>query len=117
MIYNRVNIITLNKAKLHIVKNSITKFIFVLKSLNLFLYINQNRAKPIYSLFRVFKIIKAYINIPNTKTHIQKKLNLKSGYAIFKIFLVLISYKLNTQTHPYKPLLYKVKPYQHNLLY
>lgn len=37
-------------------------------------------------LYKIFTKTKIYLNIPNIKSQMQKKLELKSGYKAFKFF-------------------------------
>lgn len=70
VIYNRADIIILNRTKQYIYKNIITKFIFGLKILDFCLHMTEYRAykaKAIYSFFGIFKKTKAYIDMLNTK--------------------------------------------------
>lgn len=110
MTYNGTDTVILNRTEQHILKDTITKFIFGPKTLDLCLYIIKYRAEPTLSPFRVFKKAEAYINMLNAKTHIQKKLDLKSGYEAFKTFQTSIA-------HSYGPVPCKVYSYQPSLLH
>lgn len=81
-----MDIVILNKVEQHILKNTVIKFIFGLKILDFYLYLIKYRVELICSLFRVFKKAQAYINVVNAKTQMQKKLDIKSGYKVFKTF-------------------------------
>lgn len=65
--HNGANTITLNRAKQYILKDTITKFIFSLKTLDLCLHMIEYRAEPTRNLFGAFKKAKAYIDMLNAK--------------------------------------------------
>lgn len=86
MTHNRKKAIILNNAKQYILKNIIAKFSFGLKISKLYLHMIEYRANPIYSFYETFKKAKAYLDMLNAKAQMEKKLEFKFGYKVFKFF-------------------------------
>ena len=115
--HNRENTIILNNAEQYILKNTIAKFGFGLKILKLRLYIIEYRANPMRSLYGAFKKAKAYFNMLNAKAQMQKKLELKSGYKVFKSFQAAVALEQNPRLRLYETGPQKTQSYQPSLLY
>ena len=111
------NAVILNRAKTHILKDTITKFIFGLRDLDLCLYMIEYRSELVRSLYGALKKAEAHILILNAKVQMQKNFDLKSGYEVFKFFQTSVAYEQNTWPCPYKTLLRKVQSYQPSLSY
>ena len=80
------NAVILNRAEQHILKDTITKFIFGLRDLDLRLCMIEYKAQPTHGLYGTFKKTKTYIDVLNAKVQMQKELDLKSSYKAFKSF-------------------------------
>lgn len=66
--HNGENSIILNKVEQYILKDTIIKFCFGLEIPKLHLYMIEYRADPMYSLCKVFRKAKTYLDILNAKT-------------------------------------------------
>lgn len=66
--HGREKVIFLNKVKQYILKDVIAKFGFSLKIQDFCLNMIKYRANPIYSFYRIFKKIKVYLGILDTKS-------------------------------------------------
>lgn len=93
--HNKENAIILNNTEQYILKNIIAKFCFGLKSHKLCRHMIDYRANPMHSLYGAFKKTEAYLNVLNAKAQIQKKLELKSGYKVFKSFQTTVASEYN----------------------
>ena len=74
------NAVILNRAKTHILKDIITKFIFGLRDLDLCLCMIKYRTEPAQNLYGAFKKTKAHILVLDTKLQMDKEHDLKMGY-------------------------------------
>ena len=84
--HDKENAVILNKTEIYILKNTITKFIFSLRNLDLCLCIIEYKAKLVQSLYRAFKKAKTYILVLDAKLQIDKKHDLKVEYKAFRSF-------------------------------
>lgn len=88
--YNRENIIILNKAKQHILKDTIRKFILNLRDPGFWFCIIQYKAKPVQSFYKIFKKAKVLIFVLDAKLQIDKESDLKVGYKVFRSSQTLV---------------------------
>lgn len=99
---NRENAIILNNGEKHILKDTIEKFGFDIKIPELHLYMIEYMAELILTSYGVFKKAKIYLYVPNTKSQIEKKLELISGYKALKSFQATVVFEQNLQLHLYE---------------
>lgn len=78
--------------------------------MDLCLYINEYKDKPMHNLYRIFKKAKVYIFVLNAYDQ-------KVRYKVFKYFQTLVTTKQNTYPQFYKVLLYKNQFFQFSLFY
>lgn len=103
MTHNGENVIILNNAKHHILKDTIAKFDFGLKIPKLRLYMIEYRADPMRSLYGAFKKAEAYLDVlVNAKAQMQKELELKSGYEAFISFQAIVAPEQNPRLCSYE---------------
>lgn len=111
------NAIILNKAQQHILKDTISKFIFGLRNPNLHLGMIKNRNKLAQSLYEVFKKAEAHILILDTKLQIDKEHDFKVRYKAFNFFQTLIAVKQNICPQFYESLPHKNQFFQPSWFY
>lgn len=65
------------------------------------------KAKPMQSLYKVFKKTEVHILVLEIKLQIDKEYDLKVGYKVFKSSQTLVAGEQNTCPQSYEILLYK----------
>ena len=111
------NTVILNRVEQHILKDTITKFIFGLRDPDLCLRMIEYRAELAQSLYKAFKKAKAYILVLDAKLQMDKEHDLKVGYKAFKSFQTLVAAEQNTHPQFYEALPHKNQFFQPSLPY
>ena len=111
------NAVILNRAKTHILKDIITKFIFGLRDLDLCLCIIEYKAKPVRSFYKVFKKAETHILVLDTKLPMDKEHDLNVRYKAFKSFQTLVAVEQNARPQSYEVLPHKNQFFQPSLPY
>lgn len=88
--HNGENTGILNRAKQHILKDTILKFIFGLKDPDFCLCIIKYRAESAESHYGAFKKTEAYILMLAVKLQMDKEHDLKVGYKALKFFQTFV---------------------------
>ena len=91
------NAVILNRAEQHILKDTITKFIFGLRDPDLRLRMIEYRVEPARSLYGAFKKAEAHILVLDAKLQMDKEHDLKVGYEAFKSFQTSVAAEQNTR--------------------
>lgn len=115
--HNGENSIILIKAEQYVLKDTIAKFGFGLKISELRFSMIKYRADLMRDLYGAFKKAELYLDMLNAKAQMQKELELKSDYKVFKSFQATVASAQNPRLRPYEAALQKAQSYQPSLPY